>query len=120
MYAVIITGGKQYKVQEGDTIKIEKLEQEPKAKVEFDQVLLIANKGKVNIGAPLVTGAKVFGKVVKQSRAKKIEIIKFRRRKHSMKKMGHRQYITSVEITKIQEKAKKQAEKKVEEKAEKA
>jgi large subunit ribosomal protein L21 len=103
MYAVILTGSKQYKVAVGDTIEIEKLEQEPKAKVEFDKVLLMANKGDVKIGAPYLKGVKVLGEVVKQSRAKKIEIIKFRRRKNSMTKMGHRQYITSVKITGIKE-----------------
>ncbi|MGD9153430.1 MAG: 50S ribosomal protein L21 [Gammaproteobacteria bacterium] len=101
MYAVILTGSKQYKVAVGDTIEIEKLTQEPNDKVEFDQVLLVAKDGDVKIGTPYLEGAKVLGEVVEQSRAKKIEIIKFRRRKHSMKKMGHRQYITSVKITEI-------------------
>jgi len=104
MYAVILTGSKQYKVAVGDTIEIEKLEQEPKAKVEFDKVLLLANKDNIKIGAPYLKEVKVVGEVAKQSRAKKIEIIKFRRRKHSMTKMGHRQYITSVKITGIKEK----------------
>lgn len=103
MYAVMLTGSKQYKVQIGDTIEIEKLTQEPGDKVEFEQVLLIAKGGDVKVGTPYLEGAKVLAEVVQQSRAKKIEIIKFRRRKHSMKKMGHRQYITSVKITGIKE-----------------
>lgn len=103
MYAVILTGSKQYKVAVGDTVEIEKLAQEPNDKVEFDQVLLVAKDGDVKIGTPYLEGAKVLGEVVEQSRAKKVEIIKFRRRKHSMKRQGHRQYITSVKITDIKE-----------------
>lgn len=106
MYAVILTGSKQYKVAVGDTIGIEKLEQEPNAQVEFDKVLLVAGKGEIKIGAPYLEGIQVIGEVAKQSRSKKIEIIKFRRRKNSMNKMGHRQYITSVKITEIKEVAK--------------
>lgn len=103
MYAVILTGSKQYKVAVGDTVEIERLAQEPNDEVEFDQVLLVAKDGDVKIGTPYLEGAKVLGKVVEQSRADKIEIIKFRRRKHSMKRQGHRQYITSVKITDIKE-----------------
>ncbi len=103
MYAVILTGSKQYKIQVGDTIEIERLAQEPNDQIEFDQVLLVAKDGDVKIGTPYLEGAKVLGEVVEQSRAEKIEIIKFRRRKHSMKKMGHRQYVTSVKITDIKE-----------------
>ncbi|MGD9108731.1 MAG: 50S ribosomal protein L21 [Gammaproteobacteria bacterium] len=103
MYAVILAGSKQCKVAVGDTIEIEKLAQEPNDKIEFDQVLLVAKDGDIKIGTPYLEGAKVLGEVVKQSRAEKIEVIKFRRRKHSMKKMGHRQYITSVKITDIKE-----------------
>lgn len=101
MYAVIKTGGKQYKVAEGQTVRVEKLEADAGAAVEFDQVLMIANGDDLKVGAPLVEGAKVTGEVAAQGRAKKVEIIKFRRRKHSMKRQGHRQYYTDVKITGI-------------------
>ena len=101
MYAVIATGGKQYRVQKGDQIKVEMLDGDPGSKVEFDQVLLLADGEKVTIGTPFVKGSKVTGEVEAQARAKKIEIIKFKRRKHHMKRMGHRQYYTQVKITGI-------------------
>lgn len=101
MYAVIETGGKQYKVAEGDTIKVEKLDVEGDA-VEFDKVLLISDGGeKIVLGTPFVEGGKVSAKVMGQGRHKKVEIIKFRRRKHSMKRQGHRQPFTELEITGI-------------------
>jgi large subunit ribosomal protein L21 len=100
-YAVILTGGRQYKVQVGDSLKIEKLAQEPNEKVEFDKVLLVADKDTVQIGTPYIDGAKVVATVAAQERDKKINILKFRRRKHSMKRMGHRQYITRVSIDNI-------------------
>ena len=101
MYAVIATGGKQYRVQEGDQIKIEKLVGEPGDKIEFNDVLLLADGEDVSIGTPLVEGGKVTGEVQEQARAKKIEIIKFKRRKHHLKRMGHRQHYTHVKITGI-------------------
>ncbi len=101
MYAIIATGGKQYRVQEGDYIRVEKLAGEPGEKVEFDQVLLLADGTNVSVGAPYVAGGKVTGEVEKQARAKKVEIIKFKRRKHHMKRMGHRQSFTQVKITGI-------------------
>jgi len=101
MYAVIITGGKQYKVKEGDVLEIELLDSEAGDKVEFDQVLLLANDKDVKVGAPLLDGAKVTAEVVENGRAKKIQIIKFKRRKHHMKQMGHRQYFTKVKIVEI-------------------
>ncbi|MDX1454744.1 MAG: 50S ribosomal protein L21 [Gammaproteobacteria bacterium] len=101
MYAVIETGGKQYKVAEGDVIKVEKLDVEGDA-VEFDKVLLISDGGeKVVLGTPFVEGGKVSAKIKSQGRHKKVEIIKFRRRKHSMKRQGHRQPFTELEITGI-------------------
>lgn len=101
MYAVIKTGGKQYRVAEGDTLKIEKLDIDAGAIVEFDQVLLVGNGDDVKIGAPVVKGAKVAAEVVAQGRGKKIMIIKFHRRKHHRKQMGHRQSFTEVKITGI-------------------
>lgn len=101
MYAVIKTGGKQYRVKEGDTLKIEKLELETGSAVDFDQVLLVANGEDVKVGAPLVDGAKVSAEVVNHGRGDKVTIIKFRRRKHSMKRQGHRQWFTEVKITGI-------------------
>jgi len=101
MYAVIKTGGKQYKVAEGDTVKIEKLEIDEGAKVEFDNVLMISDGDNIKVGTPLIEGGKVSATVKSQGRHKKIEIIKFKRRKHHDKRTGHRQYYTEVEITGI-------------------
>jgi len=101
VYAIIATGGKQYRVQEGDQIKVEKLASDPGEKIEFKDVLLLADGDNVSIGTPLVEGGKVTGEVQEHARAKKIEIIKFKRRKHHMKHMGHRQHYTSVKITGI-------------------
>jgi len=102
MYAVIVTGGKQYKVAEGEYLKIEKLEEATGNSITFDRVLLVGNGEDVKIGAPVVEGAKVTAEVVNQGRHDKIRIIKFRRRKHSMKRQGHRQWFTEVKITGIQ------------------
>ncbi|EWH02523.1 MULTISPECIES: 50S ribosomal protein L21 [Halomonadaceae] len=101
MYAVIKSGGKQYRVQEGQTLKLEKLEVPTGETVEFDQVLLVADGDDVTVGAPLVDGAKVAAEIVSHGRGEKIRIIKFRRRKHSMKRQGHRQWFTEVKITGI-------------------
>ena len=102
MYAVIVTGGKQYKVAEGDTLKVGKIEQPTGESIVFDNVLLVGNGDDVKIGAPVVEGAKVTAEVVNQGRHDKIRIIKFRRRKHSMKRQGHRQWFTEIKITGIQ------------------
>ena len=102
MYAVIVTGGKQYKVAEGEYLKIEKLEVATGESVTFDRVLLIGNGDDVNIGAPVVAGATVVAEVIAQGRHDKVRIIKFRRRKHHMKRMGHRQWFTEIKITGIQ------------------
>jgi len=101
MYAVIKTGGKQYRVEEGSTLKIEKLELGTGNSVEFDKVLLVNSDGSVKVGQPYVEGGKVTAEVVSQGRHKKVKIIKFKRRKHQMKQMGHRQYYTEVKITGI-------------------
>ncbi len=102
MYAVIVTGGKQYKVAEGDTLKVEKIEQPTGESITFERVLLVGKGDEVIVGAPVVEGAKVTAEVVNQGRHDKIRIIKFRRRKHSMKRQGHRQWFTEIKITGIQ------------------
>ena len=101
MYAVFQSGGKQHRVTEGQTIRLEKLDAETGAAVEFDKVLLVANGEKIEIGAPFVNGGKVTAEVVSHGRGEKVKIVKFRRRKHSRKQMGHRQWFTEVKITGI-------------------
>jgi len=101
MYAIIATGGKQYRVAEGDLLRIEKLEAEVGSNIDFDQVLLVGEGDEVRIGAPLVEGGKVSATVESHGRGDKVRIIKFRRRKHHRKQMGHRQYYTAVRITGI-------------------
>ncbi|WP_445619605.1 50S ribosomal protein L21 [Kushneria sp. Sum13] len=100
MYAVIKSGGKQYRVQEGQRIKLEKLDAATGDSIDFDQVLMIGGDD-VKIGAPLVSGAVVKAEVVSHGRGEKVHILKFRRRKHSMKRQGHRQWYTEVKITGI-------------------
>ena len=101
MYAVIETGGKQYRVTEGQYLKVEKLGLEEGASLEIDKVLMVANGDDVKIGAPYVAGGKVTAKVKSVGRGKKIRTIKFRRRKHSRTTQGHRQSFTEIEITGI-------------------
>jgi large subunit ribosomal protein L21 len=98
MYAVIKTGGKQYRVTEGETLKVEKLEVEEGASVEVDTVLMIADGDQIRVGAPYVEGARVSATVKSQGRGPKIRIIKFRRRKHYFKTQGHRQSYTELKI----------------------
>ncbi|MGH8460783.1 MAG: 50S ribosomal protein L21 [Stenotrophobium sp.] len=101
MYAVIKTGGKQYKVATGEQLKIESLNVEAGAQVSFDEVLMIADGDAIKIGAPLIAGGKVNAEVVANGRGDKIRIIKHRRRKHYHKEQGHRQNFTEVKITEI-------------------
>ncbi len=101
MYAVIKTGGKQYRVREGDTLRVEKLSAEAGAKVQFDQVLMVGEGDKVKIGAPYLAGSQVSATVIGQGRGTKIKIVKFKRRKNYLRQNGHRQAFTEVEITKI-------------------
>lgn len=101
MHAVIKTGGKQYRVKTGDILKIEQLPVEAGSELDFSEVLMITDGEKSTVGTPLVPKAVVKAKVLSQGRHKKIKIIKFRRRKHHMKQMGHRQNYTEVEITAI-------------------
>lgn len=102
MYAVIKTGGKQYRVAEGQRLKVETVGSSVGDTVNFEQVLMIGDGDNLKIGNPLVKGALVKAEVIKHGRTKKIDIIKFRRRKHHMKHMGHRQNFTEVKITGIQ------------------
>lgn len=101
MYAVIETGGKQYKVSEGDIIYVEKLDVEAGADIAFDKVLLIGEGSDVKVGAPVVDGVSVAGKVIKNDKAKKVVVYKYKPKKGYHKKQGHRQPYTKVEITKI-------------------
>jgi|TARA_R110001583_G_scaffold79096_2_gene213911 large subunit ribosomal protein L21 len=101
MYAVVVTGGKQYRVEEGQTLKVEKLEVATGESIELEKVLLIGNGDDVKIGAPVVEGAKVIAEIINHGRHKKVKILKFKRRKHHMKQMGHRQWFTELKITSI-------------------
>lgn len=101
MYAVIQTGGKQYRVEKGDVIRVEKLAGETGQPVDFDNVLMVSDGDAQKIGSPTVAGAKVVGEILEQARDKKIFILKFKRRKHHMKRQGHRQPYTAVRITEI-------------------
>ena len=101
MKAVIVTGGKQYTVAEGDVLYIEKLNAETDATVKFDQVLAVLNGNDSKIGAPTVEGAAVEAKVVKNGKGKKLTVFKYKPKKNEKRKMGHRQPYTKVEITKI-------------------
>ncbi|OIO50153.1 MAG: 50S ribosomal protein L21 [Candidatus Portnoybacteria bacterium CG_4_8_14_3_um_filter_44_15] len=101
MFAVIKTGGKQYLVSAGDKIKVEKLDAAEGKDVVFDEVLLVAGDKTTEIGTPLVKGAKVKGKIIKQGRAKKVIIFRYKPKKRQQKKKGHRQPFSEVEITEI-------------------
>jgi large subunit ribosomal protein L21 len=102
MYAVICSGGKQYRVVEGQVLKLEKLEAEAGAQINFDKILMVAQGETIRVGKPYVDGCKVLASVTGQGRHKKIHIVKFRRRKHHQKQTGHRQYYTEVKIEKIE------------------
>ena len=101
MYAVIQTGGKQYRVSEGDVLRVEKIAAEEGAGVELDKVLMIANGDDIKVGTPYVEGGRVTATVEAHGRGKKVKIIKFRRRKHHLKRQGHRQWYTELKITGI-------------------
>lgn len=102
MYAVIKTGGKQYKVQEGDILFIEKLSAEEGQSVDFDEVLAISKEDTLTVGTPLVNGAKVSAKVLKTGKGKKIDIFKYKSKKGYRRRQGHRQPYTKVQIDKIE------------------
>jgi len=101
MYAVIESGGKQHRVIEGETLKLEKIEAATGDNIEFDRVLLVGSGEDVKVGTPLVDGGKVTAEVVAQGRHQKVNIVKFNRRKHHRKQAGHRQWYTEVKITGI-------------------
>jgi len=101
MYAVIVTGGKQYRVREGETLRVERLIADEGARVEFDQVLMVGEGADVKVGTPFVKGGKVSGKVRSHGRDRKIKVVKFKRRKNYLRTRGHRQDFTEVEITGI-------------------
>ncbi len=102
MYAVIQSGGKQFRVSEGNQLRVEKLMATVGETVTLDRVLLVANGDQVTAGTPFVPGCQVQAEVLAHGRAKKVKILKFRRRKHHMKRQGHRQYFTELRITGIQ------------------
>lgn len=116
MYAVIKTGGKQYKVAAGDYLKVEKLDGDVGSKVVIDKVLMLADGDDVTIGAPLVAGAKVNATVLSHGKGDKVRIFKFNRRKHYRKTQGHRQSFTEIKIEDINGKSAAKAEKPVAEK----
>ena len=101
MYAIIVTGGKQYRVMSGETLRVEKLDVEAGKSVEIDNVLMVGDGDKITIGAPSIAGALVKATVKSHGRLDKIRIVKFRRRKHHRKQMGHRQHFSEIEITGI-------------------
>lgn len=101
MYAVIATGGKQYRVSEGSVLRIEKLEAEAGANVEFDKILLVGEGDKIQIGKPFLSGGKVTATVQGHGKGDKVRIVKFRRRKHYLRQGTHRQQYTEVKVTSI-------------------
>jgi large subunit ribosomal protein L21 len=101
MYAVIVTGGKQYRVCQGDKLRVEKLDVTEGESVDLDQVLMVVDGDDVKIGTPVLDGGRVTAEVKTHGRGDKVDIIKFRRRKHHMKRQGHRQAYTELEITGI-------------------
>lgn len=101
MYAVVKTGGKQYRVSKGDTLKVERIQGEGGSTVELTDVLMVAKDGDVKVGNPMISGAKVVGEIVEQDRARKILVFKSKRRKSSKKMRGHRQEYTALKIKEI-------------------
>ena len=101
MYAVVKTGGKQYRVSAGDKLKVESLDADEGQDIQIDDVLMIGNGDNITVGSPLVSNASVTARVLEHGRSKKVNIVKFRRRKHHRKQMGHRQNYTYLEITNI-------------------
>lgn len=102
MYAVVATGGKQYKVEAGEVLRVEKLQGDVGAQVAFDQVLLLADGENVRVGQPMVAGATVKGHIVEQGKSKKILVFKYKRRKRYRRKQGHRQLFTAIKIDTIE------------------
>ena len=101
MYAVFRTGGKQYRAAKGDVLRLEKIEADEGATITFDEVLLIGEGADVKVGDPLLTGSTVSGKVLKQGKTRKVNVVKFKRRQNYLRQGSHRQFFTEVEITAI-------------------
>ena len=101
MYAIIVTGGKQYRVMKDEVLRVEKIDAEAGANVEINEVLMVGDGDSDTVGAPTVQGAKVTATIKSHGRLDKIRIVKFRRRKHHRKQMGHRQHFTEIQITGI-------------------
>ena len=102
MYAVVVTGGKQYRVQEGDVLYVEKLEADVETSIELGDVLALGKEDGLVVGTPVVEGAKVFAKVLEQGKAKKVIVFKYKRKKDYRRKQGHRQPFTKLQIEKIE------------------
>ena len=102
MYAVIQTGGKQYKVAPGDQIQVEKIPGDPGQEILFDKVLLASDGESIKVGKPYLEATKVVGRIIRQDKARKILVFKYKRRKNYKRKKGHRQYISLVKIEKIE------------------
>ena len=101
MYAVFRSGGKQYRAAKGDVLRLEKIEADEGATVNFDQVLMLGEGSDVKVGNPILSGSTVSGKVVRQGKSKKVPVVKFKRRKNYKRQLGHRQYFTEVVVTSI-------------------
>ncbi len=113
MYAVFRTGGKQYRAAKGDVLRLEKIEADEGATIQFDDVLLIGEGSDIQVGSPLLAGSSVSGKVLRQGKSKKVSVVKFKRRQNYLRQGSHRQFFTEVEITDISAKgARKSAPKK--------
>lgn len=101
MYAVFVSGGKQYRAAKGDVLRLEKIQADEGATVEFDEVLLVGEGSDVKVGNPTVAGTTVSGKVVRQGKSRKVSVVKFKRRQNYLRQGSHRQFFTEVEITGI-------------------
>jgi len=101
MYAVFRTGGKQYRAAKGDILRVEKIEADEGATVEFDEVLLVGEGSDVKVGSPLLSGGSVSGKILRQGKSRKVPVVKFKRRQNYLRQGSHRQFFTEVEITSI-------------------
>jgi len=101
MYAVFRSGGKQYRASKGDVLRLEKIEADEGATIKFDQVLLVGEGSDIKVGSPLLTGSSVSGKVLRQGKTKKVNVVKFKRRQNYLRQGSHRQFFTEIEITGI-------------------
>ena len=118
MYAVFRSGGKQYRAAKGDVLRLEKIEADEGATIEFDEVLLVGEGSDIKVGSPVLSGSTVSGKVVRQGKSRKVPVVKFKRRQNYLRQGTHRQFFTEVEITSISGASAKKAAPKKEEAAE--